>query len=83
MSFSPDGKQVASGGYDKSVKLWNLEEGTCESRLSWHQVQVRCVAFSPDDLSIASCGSAEYDRIENQDNSVRLWDVKTGTSCCS
>ena len=44
--FSPNGKQVVSGSFDKSVKLWNIETGACESTMSFDS-PVLSVAYSP------------------------------------
>ena len=43
MAFSPDGKQVVSGSWDKSVKLWNVETGTCESTVRGHNGKDGCI----------------------------------------
>ena len=37
MAFSPDGKQVVSGSWDKSVKLWNVETGKELSTMNGHR----------------------------------------------
>ena len=66
MAFSPDGKQVASGSNDKSVKLWNIETGTCESTMTRHSETVTSVAFSADGQWVVS-GS--------MDKTIRLWDT--------
>ena len=34
--FSPDGKQVASGSWDNSIRIWETSTGTCVSTLSGH-----------------------------------------------
>ncbi|WP_414590255.1 WD40 repeat domain-containing protein, partial [Scytonema sp. PCC 10023] len=64
-AFSPDGKTIASGSVDNTVRLWNLN-GQLLKTLSGHGSSVRSVAFSPDGKTIAS---------GNNDNTVRLWNL--------
>ena len=37
VSFSPDGKTVASGSDDKTVRIFNVEDGTCQKVLEGHR----------------------------------------------
>ncbi|HBB30947.1 MAG TPA: protein kinase [Cyanobacteria bacterium UBA9273] len=73
IAFSRDGRTLASGSADKTIKLWQLsmswEIRTLGSWLSKHTDAVRAVAFSPDSKMLAS-GSA--------DKTIKLWDVRTG-----
>ncbi len=69
VTFSPDGKTLASGSDDKTVKLWNVETGQQLKSLEGHTSFVNSVAFSPDGKTLAS-GS--------NDNSIKLWNVETG-----
>jgi WD40 repeat protein len=60
---------LASGGYDKTVRLWDASSGDCISTLKEHTNWVRAVAFAPDGQTLIS-GS--------QDETIKLWDVATG-----
>jgi WD40 repeat protein len=69
VAFSPDGSKVASGSYDRTVRVWNVVTGQAEQTLEGHWRSVTSVAFSPDGSKVAS-GS--------RDDTVRVWNVATG-----
>ena len=55
MCFSPDGKQLASGSMDETVRLWDVETGACVKTLEGHRYAVWSVCCSPDGRQLASC----------------------------
>ncbi|MBW4494057.1 MAG: protein kinase [Oscillatoria princeps RMCB-10] len=69
VAFTPDGKILASGSDDDTVRLWDVATGRELRQLSEHGNWVWSVAFSPDGKILAS-GS--------EDKTVRLWDVASG-----
>ncbi len=60
VAWSKDGKQVASGSRDNSVKIWETSTGTCVSTLTVDSA-ISSVAFSPDGSKIAA---AIYKKIQ-------------------
>jgi len=66
VAFSPDGQTLASGSWDKTVRLWRVSDGRLLRTLKRHTNGVWSVAFSPDGQTLA-WGS--------DDGTVRLWGV--------
>ncbi len=74
ISYSPDGKQIASAGLDGTVKLWNTQTGQFLSSLRGHAGGVLGVSFGPDGKQIASA---------SKDQTVKVWDARTGKEVLS
>ena len=71
MAFCPNGQLLASGYYDRTIRLWDVATGTSRVTLKGHTDVVGAVAFSPDAQILAS-GS--------EDNTIILWNPVTGAS---
>ena len=68
VAFSPDGTQLASGSWDRGIRLWGVSTGQEVRRFDGHSDWFFCVVFSPDGTRLVS-GS--------DDGTIRLWNVAT------
>ncbi|RDK41662.1 WD40 repeat-like protein [Aspergillus phoenicis ATCC 13157] len=68
VTFSPNGRWLASGADDRTIKLWDTTTGTLQYNLVGHSKPVLSVAFSPNGQWLAS---------SSDDKTVKLWDLVT------
>jgi len=76
VQFSHNGKFLASASKDKTVIIWNVQDGLAEPIhfLVGHTQETSYLAWSPNDEFIVTAGG---------DNIVRLWNTQTGALLCS
>ncbi len=70
ITWSPDGKQIASASADKTVQVWNAVDGSHVFTYRGHSGEVKSVSWSPDGTRIASAC--------DEDATVQIWDVTNG-----
>ncbi len=69
VAISPDNQTLVSCSYDKTIKLWHLENGHLLGTLKGHQRWVSAIAISPNGQILASA---------SLDNTVKLWHIGSG-----
>jgi WD40 repeat protein len=66
VAVTPDGRQVVSGSWDDTVRVWDLASGQPVRTLTGHTGAVDAVAVTPDGRQVVSGSS---------DHTVRVWDL--------
>ena len=71
VAFSPDGKRIATGDNNGTIRLWNTHTGKHLRTLRGHgnSIQVQSLAFSPDGAILASVDNV---------GKVLLWEIHKG-----
>jgi RNA polymerase sigma factor (sigma-70 family) len=70
LAFAPSGRQLASGGRDRAIKLWNTFDNViaAQSTISAHRGNAWFATFAPDGTMLLTGGD---------DGLVKLWDVES------
>ncbi|MBF0443835.1 MAG: WD40 repeat domain-containing protein, partial [Oligoflexales bacterium] len=69
IAFAPSGREIISGGADRSIKVWDIGNAECRLNISEHEDEVTSVAVTHDGKWITST---------SQDKTVKVFCVKTG-----
>ena len=69
VTFSPDGKRIATASQDKTAKVWDAATGELLLTLTGHTESVNGIVYSPDGKRIAT---------SSDDHTAKVWDAATG-----
>jgi WD40 repeat protein len=81
LAYTPDGRQLLSGGRYETIRVWQVEAGAEVRRLIGHSETVMALAVSPDGGQALSAGGGRFTadgRWQATDTAIRLWDLATG-----
>lgn len=69
--FSPDNKKLIMGGYDRIIRIWDIENGLCEQRLIAHAGTIRSLDISRSGRFLVA--------VADNEKTVSLWDLENST----
>ncbi len=67
--LSPDGRWLASGSQDRTIRIWSISSGELIRTLEGHTRGINSIALSPDGQILASA---------SDDTTIKLWQASTG-----
>ena len=73
VAFSPDRQRAATGGDDKTIRIWDLATASELHVLTGHTDRITALAFNPNGTRLASASA----------DGVRVWDPATGNPAYS
>lgn len=73
LKWSPDDRELASGGNDNQLFIWGVNSTSPMLRFSDHQAAVKAIAWSPHQHGLIASGGGTADRC------IRFWNTATSS----
>lgn len=73
LKWSPNGMQLASGGNDNLLNIWDVNQSTPKFTMDHHQAAVKALAWCPWQQNLLASGGGTADR------TIRFWNTQTGS----
>ena len=77
LKWSPDDRELASGGNDNQLFIWNAHSTAHVTRFAEHTAAVKAIAWSPHQHGLLASGGGTADR------TIRFWNTATSTPLSS
>eukprot|EP01132_Coremiostelium_polycephalum_P004116 gene4116-5150_t len=74
LKWSPDGQQLASGGNDNLLNVWDASSTRPLHQFRFHNAAIKAIAWSPHQRGLLASGGGTHDKC------IRFWNTNTGTS---
>ena len=71
LKWSPNDKQIASGGSDNNLFIWSIHKSTYEAKFREHTAAVKALAWSPHQNGLLLSGGG------NNDKTIKFWNTLT------
>jgi len=72
LRWSPSGSQLASGGNDNLLSIWDLQGSSTRYNLTQHEAAVKALAWCPFEPNLLASGGGTTDR------KIRFWNAQSG-----
>jgi len=77
LKWSPNTYQIASGGSDNKLMIWNIKKGKPEMKFNDHKAAIRALEWSPNQTGILVSGGG------NNDRTIKTWNTLLGKNTMS